>query len=73
MRSGHRHPGITYHKLPVGGDVAGLLFVIAAMVALAGKAHLWGFLAFSLPLAILFAIALHFLHRKPKPPISLNL
>jgi len=68
-----RHPGISYHKLPVGGDVAGFLFVIAAMVALAGKAHVWGFLMLSLPMATLFAVALHFVHRKPKPPISLNL
>jgi len=68
-----RHPGISYHKLPVGGDLGGLLVIIGAFAAVGGKAHLWWFVLISLPLGLVLVLLLRFFYRRAKPPISLNL
>jgi hypothetical protein len=46
MRDNLWHPGITMHKIHVGGDVGGLLFVAASTSAvLLGVPTMWFFLA----------------------------
>ncbi len=45
MKGNLWHPGITMHKIHVGGDVGGLLFVIASTSAvLMGVPNVWFFL-----------------------------
>lgn len=54
------HPGISMHQIPVGGGMAGLLFVIAcSTIFLARIPALWYFLALSMVVGIGLAIAFH--------------
>ena len=55
-----KHPGITMHKLPVGGGFVGLLFAAgSALIFLLGFPTLWYFVA----LAFLFGIGVAVLLR----------
>jgi hypothetical protein len=48
MADSDRHPGITMHKLPVGGGFAGLVFAVgSAVIFVLGLPSLWYFVAFS--------------------------
>jgi hypothetical protein len=48
MADSDRHPGITMHKLPVGGGFAGLVFAVgSALIFVLGLPSLWYFVAFS--------------------------
>jgi hypothetical protein len=48
MADNDRHPGITMHKLPVGGGFAGLVFAVgSAVIFVVGLPSLWYFVAFS--------------------------
>jgi hypothetical protein len=56
-----QHPGISMHKLPVGGGFIGLLFAAgSALIFLLGLPALWYFVAFSaalgLGIALLFRV-----------------
>jgi hypothetical protein len=74
IRPSEHHPGITAHKLPVGGNVAGLIFVIGVLITFVFRVPLgWQFLCISVPLGLVIAVVLHFLHRRSKPPLSLKL
>lgn len=51
------HPGITMHKLPVGGGFAGLLFAVgSAVIFILGLPSLWYFVAFSAVLGVGIAV-----------------
>jgi hypothetical protein len=51
------HPGISMHKLPVGGGFIGLLFAAgSALIFLLGFPTLWYFVAFSAALGIAIAL-----------------
>ncbi len=64
MRNNHWHPGITMHKIQVGGDVGGLLFVAGTTAAvLLGGVWAWYFLAVALAGGIAVAGILHWIHR----------
>ena len=53
MAGNDRHPGITMHKLPVGGGFAGLVFAAgSALIFLLGLPSLWYFVAFSAALGV---------------------
>jgi hypothetical protein len=53
MADGDRHPGITMHKLPVGGGFAGLVFAVgSALIFVLGLPSLWYFVAFSALLGV---------------------
>ena len=58
------HPGITMHKIPVGGDEVGLVFTIGvlAMILLALPEARW-FLALSLPTGVVIGIILRLIRR----------
>jgi hypothetical protein len=58
------HPGITMHKIPVGGDEMGLVFAIGviAMILLALPEARW-FLALSLPAGLIIGIILRLTSR----------
>ena len=56
------HPGISMHRLQIGGGVAGLLFTIACIALLRPIPVLRYFLALSIVLGIALAIVLHRLH-----------
>jgi membrane protein implicated in regulation of membrane protease activity len=52
-----QHPGISMHKLPVGGGFIGLLFAVgSALVFVLGLPALWYFVAFSAALGIGIAL-----------------
>lgn len=54
-----QHPGISMHKLPVGGGFIGLLFAAgSALIFLLGFPTLWYFVAFSAALGIGVALLL---------------
>jgi hypothetical protein len=60
MKSNQWHPGITIHKIHVGGDVGGLLFVVASTaVILLGVPSMWYFLALALVGGAAVAAILH--------------
>jgi hypothetical protein len=70
-RNNRYHPGISYHKLPVGGNLAGLLFVVGcSLVSLVAFAPMRSFLALSLLLGAAIALFLHF--RRPLEPVSIT-
>lgn len=51
-----RHPGITMHKLPVGGGFVGILFALgSAAIFLVGLPSLWCFVVLSAGLGIAIA------------------
>jgi hypothetical protein len=53
------HPGISMHKLPVGGGFIGLLFAAgSALIFLLGLPALWCFVAFSAALGIGIAVSI---------------
>ena len=64
MRGNLWHPGITMHKIHVGGDVGGLLFVAASTAAvLLGVPSMWYFFALAVGGGLTVAAILHRLHR----------
>jgi len=49
MRDGHPHPGITMHRLKVGGGFAGFIFAAGSvLIFLVGIPAFWGFLGLAL-------------------------
>ena len=57
MADSDRHPGITMHKLPVGGGFAGLVFAVgSAVIFVVGLPSLWYFVAFSAALGVGIAV-----------------
>ena len=58
------HPGISMHKIPVGGDEMGLVFTIGviAMILLA-LPEVRTFLVLSLPIGVVIAIILRLTSR----------
>jgi hypothetical protein len=60
---GHPHPGITMHRLKVGGNVGGFIFVTGiVLICLVGIPTLWFFLA----LAVVGGLAIAFFFRRRK-------
>ncbi|HTS05723.1 MAG TPA: hypothetical protein VMP68_09075 [Candidatus Eisenbacteria bacterium] len=58
-----RHPGISMHKLPVGGGFVGILFAIgSAAIFILGFQTLWYFVAFSAGLGIAIAALIRIFH-----------
>ena len=58
------HPGINMHKLPVGGDGAGLLFVIGVgVMILLSLPQARVFLALSLPVGLIIGVILRLTSR----------
>jgi hypothetical protein len=54
-----RHPGITMHKLPVGGGFIGLLFALGcSTIFVLGFPTLWYFVALTFVLGVAIAIFL---------------
>jgi hypothetical protein len=63
INEGHPHPGITMHRLRVGGNVGGFIFAIGVvLICLVGIPTLWFFLALAVVGGL--AIALFFRRRK---------
>ena len=57
MADNDQHPGITMHKLPVGGGFAGLIFAVgSALIFVLGLPSLWYFVAFSAALGVGIAV-----------------
>jgi len=49
MQDGYPHPGISMHRLQVGGGVAGFIFAIGSvLIFLLGIPAFWGFLGLAL-------------------------
>jgi len=70
-RNNRYHPGISYHKLPVGGNLAGLLFVVGcSLISLVAFAPMRSFLSLSLLVGLVVAALLHF--RRPIKRISIT-
>jgi hypothetical protein len=64
MKGNLWHPGITMHKIHVGGDVGGLLFVVASIAAvLLGIPTAWYFFAIALAGGLGVAAILQRAHR----------
>jgi membrane protein implicated in regulation of membrane protease activity len=60
-----QHPGISMHKLPVGGGFIGILFAVgSALIFLIGLPTLWYFVAFSAVLGLAVAGLLAFRNRR---------
>jgi len=60
MKTNQWHRGITMHKIHVGGDVGGLLFVVASTaVVLLGVPSAWYFLGLALVGGVAVAAILH--------------
>jgi predicted lipid-binding transport protein (Tim44 family) len=60
-----RHPGISMHKLPVGGDLIGLLFAAgSALIFLFGLPQLWYFLALSAGLGMIIGLIMRMLRTR---------
>jgi hypothetical protein len=58
------HPGITMHKLPVGGGFAGLVFAAgSALIFLLGLPSLWYFVAFSAALGVGIAVVFRLINK----------
>lgn len=54
-----RHPGISMHKLPVGGGFIGILFALgSAVIFIVGFPTLWYFVALAFGLGIAIAVVL---------------
>jgi hypothetical protein len=63
MKGNLWHPGITMHRIHVGGDVGGLLFVTASTAAvLLGVPSMWSFLALAAAGGLMVAAVLHRLY-----------
>jgi hypothetical protein len=68
----NRHPGISMHKLPVGGNFVGLLFAVgSALIFVLGFPTLWYFVALACALgvgvAILLRLVNHYRSQHNKP------
>jgi hypothetical protein len=68
----NRHPGISMHKLPVGGNFVGLLFAVgSALIFVLGFPTLWYFVAlacaFGVGVAILLRLVGHHRSQHDKP------
>ena len=58
------HPGINMHKIPVGGDEIGVMFVIGVLLPiLIALPEARNFILVSLPIGIIIAIILRLIHR----------
>ena len=58
------HPGLNMHKIPVGGDEIGLMFVIGVITPiLIALPEARCFIAVSLPIGVIIAIILRLIHR----------
>ena len=58
------HPGISMHKLPVGGDEIGFMFVVGVLVPiLIALPEARNFILLSLPVGVIIAIILRIIHR----------
>jgi hypothetical protein len=56
---GHPHPGITMHRLKVGGNVGGFIFVTGiVLICLVGIPTLWLFLVLALGVGLAIALLL---------------
>jgi len=63
--AGDRHPGITMHKLPVGGGFIGALFAIGcSLIFVIGFPTLWYFVALAFGLGIGVALLLRLMARR---------
>jgi hypothetical protein len=63
VKGNDHHPGITMHKIPVGGGVAGLIFTIGSIaIFLAGLPAFWYVLVLAVALGIGIAIVLRLVH-----------
>ena len=59
-----RHPGISMHKLPVGGGFIGFLFALgSALIFVLGFPTLWYFVLFAALLGLGIAVGLRMVHR----------
>jgi len=59
------HPGITMHKLTVGGEFAGLLFAVGTvLIFVFGLPALWYFVAFSIAVGVAVAILLRVINTR---------
>lgn len=59
-----RHPGITMHKLPVGGGFIGILFAIgSSVIFILGFPTLWYFVVLTFALGVAIAIFLRIASR----------
>jgi hypothetical protein len=57
--AGNRHPGISMHKLPVGGGFIGILFAIgSSVIFILGFPTLWYFVVLTFGLGVAIAIFL---------------
>jgi hypothetical protein len=64
MADNDRHPGITMHKLPVGGGFAGLVFAVgSALIFILGLPSLWYFVALSGGLGVGIAVILRLVNK----------
>ena len=60
-----RHPGISMHKLPVGGGFVGLLFTVGtAVIFILGFPTLWYFVAFSAGVGVAIALVIRVVHQR---------
>ena len=65
MADNDSHPGITMHKLPVGGGFAGLVFAVgSALIFILGLPSLWYFVAFSAALGVGIAVILRLVNSR---------
>jgi hypothetical protein len=74
MQENQWHPGITIHRLPVGGGIAGFIFAAGTLlICLIGVPAFRSFLAISICAGIAIAVALHLLRKnKTTAPLSLK-
>lgn len=69
-----KHPGISMHKLPVGGGFIGLIFTAGcALIFLFGLPALWYFVAFSAILGAGLGVVFRWVNRHGSPkPLSIT-
>jgi hypothetical protein len=59
MQDWHPHPGITMHRLRVGGNVGGSIFAIGVvLICLVGIPTMWFFLGLAVVLGLAIALFL---------------
>lgn len=74
MESKAPHRGIDMHRLPVGGDFAGVLFAVgSALIFLLAIPALWYVTAAAVAVGCIVAAVLMLTRRKPANPLSLKL
>jgi hypothetical protein len=62
---GQLHPGINFHKTPVSGGAAGLLFAVFTVLLFGmGIPGAWWFLGGALAFGLCFAGAVHLFHQR---------